>query len=125
MEISLKTSATDYMFIEIDTPNLTINVNGIEVYSGNRLFDTKISTIIRYAVRNIDSVGRVTKIEKGRNKTFLSWLQENNALVGYIHEACHELPLSVIKDIVMLNIYLELNKLERKDYSFDGYMAAE
>lgn len=121
MEIDLKISATDYIISEMNEPNLTINVNGIKVYSGNRLFDTKISTIIRYAFRDVDFVGRVTKIEKCRNKTFLSWLQENNALVGYIHQACYELPLTEIKDNVMLSLYLELNELERKDYSIDGY----
>ena len=120
MAISIKVYPADYVFNEPNETNLTISINGIKVYSGNRMFDKQISTIIRYVVKRVD-FNRVIKIEKCHDKTFPSCLEENNALAEYIHQACNELPLTEIKDNVMLSIYLELNELERIDYYADGY----
>ena len=74
MNFNVKTDLTNWVLNEPEEPNLVIKVNGTEIYSGNRIFDKNLSTIIRYITWGTDSNGMSIKIEKYRDKSFLSWV---------------------------------------------------
>ena len=120
MNFNVKTDLTNWVLNEPEEPNLVIKVNGTEIYSGNRIFDKNLSTIIRYITWGTDSNGMSIKIEKYRDKSFLSWVRYNGKLTEIIHQAYPEIPWNELTSDVMLRLFNQINAIERKDYNTYG-----